>query len=433
VAVSIIAVGSINLGKTYTVYASFKNVIGVTEKAKVKIAGVDVGVLRGIRLIEGKAMLTLSINGDTILYKNAVASVVSAGIIGTKYIEIDPGSADNPKVKNGEIINSKDSASMEDSLNAMLSKVSSALDEFTGSAKNGNIIDNLSKSISDLKSIMENIAAQNAKVASAISNIDVFSRNLAQMTASGKNDMRETLENIKQASEKLDILIGKLYEGDGMIATLVGNEEVGNDVKETISQAKEAVASAKVTVESLSKTLGRAERLRFQWDYAGGYNIKDEKFRNDLGISIIPSNEKFYYVGISNVGDANEEKDSDERHTMNRLEAMMGFRKGNFEIYGGVLRGYAGGGLGVSFFNPIYERYRLLQLNVSAYNFARKDKGAEINAGIRVGIAKWLYAGVNIEDIAYKTSVTPYIKIEIDDDDLAALLGVVSIAAVSSR
>ncbi|MDR3113787.1 MAG: hypothetical protein LBU09_05365 [Endomicrobium sp.] len=111
----------------------------------------------------------------------------------------------------------------------------------------------------------------------------------------------------------------------------------------------------------------------------------------------------------------------------------MGFNFGRFSIYGGVMRGTAGGGLGFSFFGPIYERYKLLQLNVDAYNFGRKSKGAEVNAGLRFAITKWLYAGVNVEDIAYKTAVTPYIKIEIDDEDLAALLGIVSIAAVSTK
>jgi phospholipid/cholesterol/gamma-HCH transport system substrate-binding protein len=431
--ISIVAVGSISLSDTYNVYASFDNVIGITQKAKVKIAGVDIGVLRSIKLEDGKARLKLSINGKTVLYKNAKVSIVSAGIIGTKYIEVYPGDSSFPRVKDGDVLETKSAASMEEAVNGLLAKISATLDEFTGGAKEGNIIGNLADAVKDLKSVMQNISAQNAKIASAIGNIDAFSRDLAQMSASGKQDMQETMSNIKNASEKLDILITKLYEGDGMLATLIGDEEVGQEVKDAISEAKETVVIAKTAVENISKTLGRAEKLRFQWNYLGRYNVKDDKFRNDLGISIIPSNEKFYYVGISNVADANETKSYDERHTINRLEALMGFMFDKFEIYGGVMRGTAGGGLGFSFFGPVYEKYRLLQLNVDAYNFARKDKGAEINAGIRFGITKWLYAGVSLEDIAYKTAVTPYIKIEIDDGDLAALLGIVSIAAVSTK
>jgi phospholipid/cholesterol/gamma-HCH transport system substrate-binding protein len=433
VMISIIAVGSISLSDTYKVYASFDNVIGVTKKAKVKIAGVDIGVLRGIKLVDGKALLTLSINENTVLYKNAKVSIASAGIIGTKYIEIYPGSADFERVQNGEVLSVKESVSMEDSLNGLLAKVSASLDEFSSGAKDGNIISNLADAVKDLKLVMQNISSQNAKIVSAIKNINDFSSDLAQMTASSKQDLQGAMTNIKNASEKLDILITKLYEGDGMIATLIGNEEVGQEIRDTISDAKQTVTAAKTTVEGLSKTLGRAEKIRFQWDYLGRYNLKDEKFRNDLGISIIPNDKKFYYVGISNVADANKEPSSQERNIVNRLEALMGFNFGKFEIHGGIMRGTAGGGMGFSFFGPIYERYRLLQLNVDAYNFGRKRDGAEVNAGLRLGITKWLYAGVNVEDIAYKASVTPYIKIEIDDEDLAALLGIISIAAVSTK
>jgi phospholipid/cholesterol/gamma-HCH transport system substrate-binding protein len=431
--ISIIAAGSFSLGRTYRAYAYFNNIIGVTQKAKVKIAGVDIGVLRGVSLENGKARLSLSIDRGVVLYKNASVSIVSSGIIGTKYLEINPGTPDNPEVKDGDVLASKESGSMEDVVNNMVSKLNAALDEFTGGAKKGNIIENLSDAVKDLKSVMQNISSQNAKIASAISNLNDFSKDLAQISGSSKRDLQETAANIRIASEKLDILISKLYEGDGMMATLIGDEEVGREVKEAITNAKEAVATAKTTVENISRTLGRAERLRFQWDYAGRYDLKDEKFRNDLGISLIPDKNKFYYVGISNVGDANEEENSSERHTINRLEALMGFRSEHFEIYGGVMRGTAGGGVGVSFFDPIYEQSRRLQLHFNAYNFGRKKNGPEMNADLRFGFTRWLFAGVAVEDIAYKTAVTPYIKIEIDDKDLASLLGIVSIAAVSTK
>ncbi|MDR1942096.1 MAG: MlaD family protein [Endomicrobium sp.] len=431
--ISIIAAGSFSLSRTYKVYAYFNNIVGVTKKAKVKIAGVDVGVLREVSLENEKARLTITIDTGVVLYKNAKISIVSSGIIGTKYLEVNPGTPDNPKIKDGDVIESKEAGSMEDVVNNMVTKVNSVLDEFAGSAKEGNIIGNLAEAVRDLKSVMQNISSQNAKIAASINNINDFSKNLAQMSEAGKRDLQDTMANIKSASERLDILISKLYEGDGMMAALIGDEEVGREVKETISNAKDAVATAKTAVESLTQTLGRAESLRFQWDYMGRYNVKDEKFRNDLGISIIPGKDKFYYVGISNVGDANEESDSNERHTMNRLEALMGFRSKHLEIYGGVMRGTAGGGFGISFLNPIYEQARRLQLHFNAYNFGRKKNGPEMDADLRFGFTRWLFAGVSVEDISYKTAVTPYIKIEIDDKDLASLLGIVSIAAVSTK
>ena len=38
-----------------------------------------------------------------------------------------------------------------------------------------------------------------------------------------------------------------------------------------------------------------------------------------------------------------------------------------------------------------------------------------------------------VEDIAYSAAVTPYVKLEIKDTDIASLLGIMSIAAVASK
>jgi len=60
------------------------------------------------------------------------------------------------------------------------------------------------------------------------------------------------------------------------------------------------------------------------------------------------------------------------------------------------------------------------------HNF--EDKGPEIDAGVKIGILKWLYIGVDVESIAHKTAVTSYLKIEINDRDLARLLGIIGLA-----
>jgi hypothetical protein len=72
-------------------------------------------------------------------------------------------------------------------------------------------------------------------------------------------------------------------------------------------------------------------------------------------------------------------------------------------------------------------------LNLKVYDFSRKNFGPQIDFGARYGITKWLHAGVSIEDMYYRPSFTPYVRIEIDDQDLAAMLGIISIVAVASK
>ncbi len=423
--ISIIAVGNFTLNRSYKVYVMFQNASGLTKKAKVKIAGVDVGVLNGVSLKDSKARLCLSINNDVTLYANAQARIVSMGIIGTKYIEVIPGDPSYPVIKDGDSINVTESASLEQSLNNIADKIDKALGSF-GDGKNGNMMANLSDAVYDLKLVMRNVANQNEKIASAIDNVNKFSYNLAKITAENEADLRVAIANMRDISEKLDVIMAKIYDGEGTIGALVNDEQMSKDLKETVASAKEAV-------NSLKTTIGTGNRLQLAWDYMGRYNVRDEKFRSDVGLSISMRKERFYYVGISNVADTSDETDQKEKDTMNTLNALIGFRNEKAEIYGGVMKSKAGVGVGYSFFEPIYSPYRSVQLNLNAYNFSRDGKPPEIDAGVRLGLAKWLYAGVMVEDIGYAASVTPYIKLEIKDTDIAALLGIISVAAVASK
>jgi len=77
ITISIIATtGSFSLVKAYHVYTEFDNVAGLLKKAKVKTAGINVGVLRSISLHDLNTKLKLSINKNTVLYKNAYARIV---------------------------------------------------------------------------------------------------------------------------------------------------------------------------------------------------------------------------------------------------------------------------------------------------------------------------------------------------------------------
>lgn len=433
IVVSILAVGSFSMGKKYKVYVLFDNASGLTKKAKVKIAGVDIGVLQKVDLQETQARLCLVIDDNIALYQNATASIVSMGIIGTKYIEVHPGNSSLPKIKDGDSIAKSQAASIEESLGKIVDKINTALDSISKDGKNGDMIDNLASSIRDLKSVIHNIAEQNAKITSVIENINKFSIDLADITAQNKHDIRDAVVSIKEVADKLDRIMTKINEGEGTLAKLLNDEEMGGELKETVATAKEAVASAKDAIDGLKETLGGANKLQLKWDYLGRYNFRSEEFINDIGVNISLRKERFYYVGISNVGDRDEEEDREERKKINTITALLGFRGEHAEIYGGVMRNKGGFGAGYSFFDPVYAPYRRLYVHLNAYNFGREDNPPEVDAGVRFGITRWLYVGVAVEDIAYKTALAPYIKLEITDNDISRLLGIASIAAVASQ
>ncbi len=109
---------------SYSITASFQNAGGLTVRAKVTMAGVVIGRVSDIRLdpVTLKARVTMEVyNEVNEISTDAVASILTAGLLGEKYIGIVPG-ADDTYLKQGDEIEQTQSALvLEDLIGKFLS------------------------------------------------------------------------------------------------------------------------------------------------------------------------------------------------------------------------------------------------------------------------------------------------------------------------
>lgn len=112
VLIGILAVAwlSINLGrvnlfgfKGYVITADFPTVGGLKTGSPVEIAGVQIGSVDAIRLIDEQARVVMSIRSDIKLQDDSIASIKTKGLIGEKYILINPGGSGRAIAPNGRI------------------------------------------------------------------------------------------------------------------------------------------------------------------------------------------------------------------------------------------------------------------------------------------------------------------------------------------
>ena len=83
------------LGNTgYVVYADFVSVAGLKPGDPIEIAGVKVGRVETLSLVNEKARLGLRINDGVKISDDTIASVRSRGLIGDKFILLSPGGSD---------------------------------------------------------------------------------------------------------------------------------------------------------------------------------------------------------------------------------------------------------------------------------------------------------------------------------------------------
>ena len=78
-------------GDVYEVEAQFNSASGLKPGSTIEIAGVEVGRVRGITLIEDRAKVTLAVNNTIKLYTDTIASIKTRGIIGEKFLALTPG------------------------------------------------------------------------------------------------------------------------------------------------------------------------------------------------------------------------------------------------------------------------------------------------------------------------------------------------------
>jgi phospholipid/cholesterol/gamma-HCH transport system substrate-binding protein len=106
----------------YNVYATFNRTDGLSIGDKVRMSGIDVGhVEKSVLDDDYRATLTLKIREGTQIPDDSSASIVSSGIMGNKYIEIEPGGSEEYIDNNGEFFYTQDAIVLEELVDRIIS------------------------------------------------------------------------------------------------------------------------------------------------------------------------------------------------------------------------------------------------------------------------------------------------------------------------
>ncbi len=321
--------------KGYTLTVYFDNIAGLDEKTKVKVAGVDAGTIKKIELSDGRAKVTLFIYKGVRLHRDAVASIKATGLLGEKFLEIEPGSPNAPYLKNGDtIMNVKQMADI-DTLITNLSDTASSFGSLSRSLESALgtpeskeamqetiqnlrlITQNLNSSIvandEKLRKVLDNINILTASIddlvkenkepinrtvakigefseslsvkgSELIDNLNKASKELKAILTENRPELKEGLENIKSAAASIDKIAEKIQKGEGTLGKLVTDKKL----YESLNKAAEGV----------NKTIGSIERFRTFLDFRSEYQFKDKGGKGYFNVTLQPMPDKYYILGI---------------------------------------------------------------------------------------------------------------------------------------
>ena len=281
------------------VTAIFDSVAGLDNKSAVRVAGVRVGKVSNIKLRpDGKAEVTLDIDPDVILHPGAIAHVANLGLLGEKYIELDPGPANAPVIPQEQtvVLHGSQPASMDDITNqvaaiandvkAITASLRGVMTGPTGEQRLVDIVENVRSITAQMRDL---IAANRTNVDATMANARVVSESLrveiprlasaidhmaTQMSGTvGENreDVRHIVENLrtlsadlKTTSDNLNAVTGQIRSGEGTVGKLL----YSNEAHDRLTAALGSVESG---VNELRNTLGRVGKMQLDLGLNGDY------------------------------------------------------------------------------------------------------------------------------------------------------------------
>jgi phospholipid/cholesterol/gamma-HCH transport system substrate-binding protein len=100
----------------YAIDAGFTNISGIEPGSSVRVGGIKVGVVEKLALDPKsfKAVATLRIGSDVMLPVDSSAAINSSGLLGEKFIAIEPGGDENNLTNGGKIEYTQPAVSLEE-------------------------------------------------------------------------------------------------------------------------------------------------------------------------------------------------------------------------------------------------------------------------------------------------------------------------------
>lgn len=115
-------VSDLRPARGYDLTAKFNAIDGLAVGSDVRVAGVKVGTVvdQSIDQREYRAVVRMKIEPGVKLSEDTVVRISSAGLLGGKYIKLEPGGAKAMLADGGELKNTKDVISMEELLGKVI-------------------------------------------------------------------------------------------------------------------------------------------------------------------------------------------------------------------------------------------------------------------------------------------------------------------------
>lgn len=438
----------------------FKDVAGLDDKSAVRIAGVRVGKVDGIRLLpDGTAIAHVALDPDVELREGAYAQIRNLGLLGDKYVELFPGSPGAPVLAKGATIQgsapigfdelTKLAGDIGKDVKELTAALSGSLGGKAGEEKLNRIVDNVGKLAEALKDLVE---ANRANVDVTMANLKAFSSEIRETLArvdrildENRRGVKGSVSNIEEVSGKLKAtadnlssITGKIDSGQGTIGKLINDDETHRNLNE-------ALESVKTGVEALNTTLTRINRIQLDLGFRGEFLSRASNYKGYFTLDVVPRENKFYrlelvaipgglrrdttettvttlpdgtQVPVTKVTETYEDKFG--------MSLQLGYRLKNTVFRAGLIESRGGLALDQHLFAD------RIQVTGEVWDFARPNASAHTKLSSRWNLSPNLYVTGGVDDVFRADARTLFLGAGLrwKDEDIKSILGAIPLSSL---
>lgn len=409
---------------------------GVFPKTPIKVAGINAGRIKEIRLIGNQAEIRFDVLSRVGVTKGSKLRIRSVGFLGDKYLEIFVANSEEV-LPDGSLIESEEKAGIEtllkdasDVMADVKTLVSSIKESFVptdGEPVMKKMVSDIQETLKNTKEVTANlndlVSRNNEKLQAIINNLEAFSEQIAYQTdanepASALADVKEILKKTDAMMADLQGLVQDVKDGKGTVGKLLVEEEIADEVKTTLA--------------SVQKVIGRVDSIRTQFSVYTGANTGTGQTDTTAELRIFPSPGRFYLLGVSTTEFGPEERtvtettvggtttitDEKEREYNDvLLNLQLGRRIDNWTFRGGLFESY--GGLGIDY---NFDDYGLVT-TFEIFDY-RENIGPNIRLGLDFQLWNVFYGKIEGEDLINDPYMSYSLGLKFNDEDLKGLIGI---------
>ncbi|MES2856512.1 MAG: MlaD family protein [Bdellovibrionota bacterium] len=400
---------------------------GLVKNSGTRMAGIQVGVIKDIKLENGQARVEMVLQGDVPVTKSARIEIRPNGILGDKHVEIVSGDPRDPPLRSGEQILVVDDRASVDRLIGEVSKITKSISAVAENIKAategdadkplGRIVNNIERVTADLADWTTNNKEDLSEiVANLRETTDTINELVNDKSEEGlKQTWSRSLARIDRSLQNVEEITGKINRGEGSIGKLINDEKTVEELNSAIS--------------GINNLLDTSNKLQTSVDYHSHYLTASNSAKSFLSLRIQPGLDRYYEVGVvddpngvtektrtttSSGGTVTDQRESKTFENRVKYTALFAKTFWDLTLKGGIIESSGGFGADYHLFK------RKLRLSVEAFDFGDLN----LRATAMYNIVHGIYVTGGGENLTHKSAATGFVGagISITNDDLKLLL-----------